>query len=456
MTERRKLVRNAVSAAGAVLTTVSAVLFLTFFFLDLLGLHGNPYLGIFFFMILPGVFLLGLALIPIGLWIEHRRRLAGLPPSDWRWPSVDLNDDAHRRATAIVGLLTIANIAIVSLAAYRGVEYMDSTEFCGEVCHTVMEPEYVSYLDGPHSRVRCVQCHIGPGAPWFVKAKVDGLRQVWAVTVGTYATPVPSPVHSLRPARDTCEQCHWPEKFTGDLVRQYRSFGNDEANSEDVTVLRLHVGGGGEHFGGPSGIHWHTSAQNVVEYVATDEQRTVIPWVRLTDREGRVTEFFAEGVTEADLAGHERRTMDCIDCHNRPTHRFAATPDRAIDLAIATGVVPGDLPYVRREAVAVLAASHGDRATAERAIAEHLSQFYAREYAELAAANDPRIAQAIAGTQRAFTHNVFPAMQVTWGTHQNHLGHTDFPGCFRCHTDEHRAADGRTISADCSVCHSFD
>ncbi|HKQ61596.1 MAG TPA: NapC/NirT family cytochrome c [Candidatus Polarisedimenticolaceae bacterium] len=447
--------QNPLSAIGIFLTTLGAVLFLTFFVLELFGVHANPYLGMVVFLVLPAVFVFGLLLIPLGAWRERRRRLRGLPPSRARWPKFDLNDRVTRRVVAGVAVLTVVNVVIVAIAGYKGVEYMDSPEFCGRVCHTVMEPEYTAYQDGPHSRVRCVECHIGPGAPWFVKAKIDGVRQVWAVALKSYSRPIPSPVHDLRPARDTCEHCHWPDKFTGDLVRSIPSYADDEANTAAPTNLRLRVGGGSTGFGGPHGIHWHTSRDHRVEYVATDDERETIPWVRLTDANGKVTEFVVEGTNVQELERRERRTMDCVDCHNRPSHRFQATPERAVDGAIQQGRLPSNLPFVRREAVAALKTSYADRDAAEREIRSHLETFYAKSYPDLVQAGDGRIAQAVRGVQHVWQHSVFPRMNVSWGAHPNHIGHTDSPGCFRCHDDLHKSADGRTIKQDCDLCHEL-
>lgn len=440
---------NPLTEIGVVVTTVSAVLFILLFVLDLFGLHTNPYIGIISFLLLPTLFVLGLLLIPIGLVREKRRRAAGLGGASYPWLRLDLNDDRQRRIVAAVAGLTVVNLTIVGLAAYRGLDYMDSVSFCGQVCHTVMNPEYTAYLDGPHARVKCVECHIGPGAPWFVKSKIDGIRQVWAVTVNSYARPIPTPVHDLRPARDTCEHCHWPEKFTGDVVRRFVTFADDEANTEEATEMRLRVGGGSWRHGGPNGIHWHTAANVKVEYVAADDTRESIPWVRLTGPDGTVTEFVAEGGSRPD--GRETRTMDCVDCHNRPSHRFAPSPERAVDQALANGLLPRELPFLRREAVAVLARSHADGAAASDAIASHLTGFYTGERN----ADPATLERAIAGLRRVYSHNVFPEMNLTWGTHPNHLGHTDSPGCFRCHDGEHRAPDGRTIRQDCDLCHEF-
>jgi nitrate/TMAO reductase-like tetraheme cytochrome c subunit len=272
------LPRNPTSIAGVLFTTLGALFFLIFFLLDVLGLHSNPYMGMLFFLILPGVFIFGLLLIPLGLWRERRRRLAG--KGERAWPHIDFNLPRHRNIAFVVMALTFVNVVIVSLAAYSGVHYMDSNEFCGNVCHTVMEPEFSAFQDGPHSRVGCVQCHIGPGAPWFVQAKISGLRQVVAVAAHTYTRPIASPVHNLRPARETCEQCHWPEKFHGDKVKVIREFASDETNTETATTLQVHVGGGSDKLSIATGIHWHMNVANVVEYIATDTKRQVIPWVK--------------------------------------------------------------------------------------------------------------------------------------------------------------------------------
>jgi hypothetical protein len=445
--------RNIVSAIGVVLVTLSAIVFLFVFLLDLFGLHTNPYLGIVFFLILPGFFVAGLLLIPVGVEIERRRRLRGLQPRTW--PRVDLNNPTHRRTALVVASLTLVNVLIVSLAAYRGLEFMDSPTFCGQVCHTVMEPEFVAYRDGPHSRVRCVDCHIGPGAPWFVKSKLAGTRQVIAVMRGTYSRPVASPVHNLRPARDTCEQCHWPEKFHGDKVDVIREYANDDKNTESVTRLLVHVGGGSERLGIASGIHWHMNVANEIEYVATDPKRQVIPFVRLKDRQGNVREFRAPGVTDEQIAQGERRQMDCMDCHNRPSHPLSPSPERAVDGAMARGEISRVLPFARRQAVETLKVVYSDRLAAEEQIARRLRAFYGQSYPGLVASHGSEIDQLVGAAQRLYARNVFPAMKVGWGTHENNLGHVDTPGCFRCHDDQHKTPDGRVIRQDCDLCHDI-
>jgi hypothetical protein len=450
-----RLIRSPISIVGMVLTTISAVVFLVVFLADLFGLHTNPYLGILFFLILPGIFIFGLLLIPAGAWFERRRRAQGRSPSEIRWPHVDLNDPIARRAAVIVFALTIANIVIVSLAAYRGVEYMDSPQFCGQVCHTVMKPEFSAYQDSAHSRVTCVQCHIGPGATWFARSKISGLRQVLAVSFHTYSRPIPSPVEQLRPARDVCEQCHWPEKFHGDKIRRVVEYGEDEKNTESVTTLQVHVGGGSEKLGIAQGIHWHMNVANEVEYIATDDKRQVIPWVRVKDRTGAVREFVADGVTPDQLARGERRRMDCMDCHNRPAHPMAPTPERAVNERMASGEIPSTLPFVRREAVKALKASYPSQEAAASEIARALRDFYRTSVSGAYMSRRQDVEKAVNATTEIYRRSVFPEMNVAFGTYPNNIGHMDFPGCFRCHDDNHASKDGTKISQDCETCHSI-
>ncbi len=451
---RFSLVRNAVTIFGAAVTTSSALLFIAFFSLELFGMHSNPYLGMLFFVVLPGLFVLGLIIMPVGVWLERRRRAAGT--SGWwpHWPRIDLNEGWQRRTAATFIIATVTNLLIITVAAYKGVEYMDSVAFCGQLCHRVMEPEWAGYQEGPHSRVLCIQCHIGPGANWFVKSKMSGTRQVFAVTFNTFSRPIPSPVTDLRPARDTCEQCHWPEKFHGDKIVEVREYGDDQANTESKTSLRLHVGGVSLAQGKATGIHWHVGAMNKIEYIATDDKRQAIPWVRLDDGKGHQTVYRVDGVTDQQLsAAPPARTLDCIDCHNRPSHTFALSAERAVDAAIAAGDLDATIPFVRREAVRVLRAKYASRAAALDGIANDLARFYREQQPSVAAATVQRV---IETTRRAYVRNVFPEMNVGWGTYPNNIGHTAFPGCFRCHDGDHKSPEGKVISQSCDLCHTIE
>lgn len=445
--------QNRLTEAGVVLTTSAAVTLIAFWiYLIVQARPVHPYTGIVFFLILPGVFLLGLVLIPIGIWLRFRKlRAKGELPAEY--PKVDLRSPFLRRAVILVGLLTFANFAIMGAASYKGVEYMDSAQFCGQTCHTVMEPEYAAYVDSPHSRVSCVECHIGPGAPWFVKAKISGVRQVFAVALKTYSRPIPSPVHDLRPARDTCEHCHWPQKFTGDKFLVRTKYADDEKNTPSTSVLLLKIGGRTAE--GLVGIHGrHLSDAERIEYVSTDGRRQVIPLVTYIDDAGKKIEYVSTEtkLTTEQLTNAERRKMDCMDCHNRPTHAFDM-PDRAVDKAMSEGRISTKLPFVKREAVAALKATYPDRATASQKIPAAIGDFYRTKYPSVFQNDRAGVETAAEKVKAIYLRNIFPEMGVTWGSHPNNIGHEDFLGCFRCHDGKHKSSDGKVIADDCESCH---
>jgi hypothetical protein len=317
-----------------------------------------------------------------------------------------------------------------------------------------MAPQYTAFVDSPHARVGCVRCHIGPGAPWFVRSKLSGVRQVFAVTLKTYSRPIPSPVKYLRPARETCEQCHWPERFVGDRFLVRTRYGDDEHSSRSSTVLVLKVGGrGGKD---AVGIHGrHVGAGVSITYTAADRRRQVIPRVTVVRPDGRTDEYVSsDPVASPDPEGGERRRMDCMDCHNRPTHAFEL-PERAVDAAMDDGRISAQLPFVKKKAVEALRAEYPDRETAARGIADALTSFYRTSYPAAYQAHRSALEASVGAVQAIYRRNVFPEMKVTWGTYPNNIGHEDFIGCFRCHDETHKRADGATITQDCTACHAI-
>jgi nitrate/TMAO reductase-like tetraheme cytochrome c subunit len=449
------LSQNTLSLIGVVLTTSSAVTLIGFWIYDFM-LPGppHPYVGILLFLILPAVFVFGLLLIPIGIFLRRKKlREAGELPTIY--PAIDLKTDMVRNSILFIACATILNIMIFGFASYQGVTYMDSTTFCGLTCHTVMAPEYSAYQNSPHSRVECVQCHIGPGAGWFVKSKLSGLRQVFAVTFKTYSRPIPSPVKYLRPARETCEQCHWPQRFSGDKFLLKTNYKDDEKNTALTTALILKIGG--RTRAGSVGIHGrHLDEGSRIHYISIDEKRQVIPVVYYTDDQGKTIEFVSTDikVTKEQLAKGEKRAMDCIDCHNRPTHAFEL-PENAVDLRIYRGAISPELPFIRKKAVELLKTDYPDRDTAKSRIEEGITSYYRTTYPEVYNTKRALVEQAADVVSAIYLRNIFPDMKVTWGVHPNNLGHNDFPGCFRCHDGSHTSADGQTISNDCSACHNL-
>jgi hypothetical protein len=357
-----------------------------------------------------------------------------------------------RHLAIFVGITTIANLILGSLFAYQGVSYMDSVSFCGKTCHTVMQPEYTAYQNSSHSRVDCVACHIGPGASWFVKSKLSGLGQLVAVTLNNYPRPVPTPVRNLRPARETCEACHWPQKFGEDRLRIIPTYADDEANTLTKTVLLMRIGGG--H--GSPGIHGaHLGPGVTIQYHPADESRQTIPQVEYRNAlTGRSAIYTATGAKPDALKNLPARQMDCMDCHNRPTHVFAL-PERAVNKALASGEISQSLPFVKKQGVEILKKAYASQEEAAASIPAALESYYKANQPAVYAARRADIDRASKALVAIYARNVFPEMKVTWGTYPNNVGHTDFPGCFRCHDDNHAAAGGQKITNDCNTCHQL-
>ena len=451
---------NPISLAGGAITTASGVTMIGYWLVELIGRpNENPYLGIIFFLILPALFILGLALIPIGIFMRRRRfQKEGKIPAVF--PKVDFNDRIFRHGIDIVVMATIVNLLVVSIASYRGAAYMDSPQFCGQSCH-VMHPEYTAYKISAHSHVPCVECHIGSGVSSYFQAKINGTKQLVEVSthpfahiapklIPDYPTPIESPVRNLRPAREICEACHTPAKFVGEKLLVKSSFADDEQNSETQTVVVLHLGGQDSlsHLSGIHGVHL-----GHIEYIATDPTRTTIPWVQRRNADGSETAYAASALKGTVPQG-ERRVMDCIDCHNRASHTFV-TAEEALNRAMADGAVSPSLPWVHKEGLALLKADYSSQAEAQAKIPLALEAFYRSGNPSVLAAKSDLVKHAGETLATLYSQNVFPAMKVTWGTHPNHIGHMSYPGCFRCHDGDHNAKDGTAITQDCAACHNL-
>jgi hypothetical protein len=454
------LANNATTIIGASLTTVSSILIITFIVVEIFGELRNPYIGMFAYLMLPAFFVLGLLLIPIGMIRRHLRLIHSGATEDelTRYPRLDFNDPKLRRVATVFLIMTGINAVILGASSFLAVEKSETVEFCGETCHTVMQPEFTAYQDSPHSRVACVECHIGPGAPWFVKSKVDGLRQVWYTMMDTFHRPIQTPLRTLRPARETCEQCHWPTKHHGDKLRVFARFGTDEANTPSYTAMLLKTGGGSLDLGTHGGIHWwHIYSDNKIRYAAADERREEIVWVELTTPDGEVREYIRDGdeLPPPNEIERRARVMDCIDCHNRPTHLFQV-PAKAIDEVLQTQPEFRDLPYYKRQAVKAITTEYPSHGEGVAAVRQGMMNYYQDEHAEVWKANAALIQRAADAAALVYARTVFPGMGTDWETHPNHIGHDDFPGCWRCHDDEMATADGEhVIPLDCDNCHVF-
>jgi len=450
------ILRDPVSLAGVALAIVSLANLFIFVLIDNIAIKPSPYIGILAYMVSPAFLILGLVLIAAGILLERRKRQA---PSAF-YPKIDLNDPTQR--SAVVSFVTFLVVfAVVSAAgSYKAYEFTESVSFCGQLCHSVMSPEYTAYQLSPHARVACADCHVGAGATWFVKSKLSGSRQVFATIFNTYPRPIPTPVQNLRPAQETCEQCHWPKKFYGGQLKVFSHFGTDEKNTLRQIRMIIKTGGGDPATGAPSGIHWHMNIGNKIDYLASDEKRQVIPYIHVEDQQGRVTEYYAKDSTltkdqiKAQIAKAGTHHMDCVDCHNRPTHIYVP-PDQAVDQSLLARRLDTSLPFIKQQAVTVLTGTYTTTDTAMQGIASRLQDFYEKKYPDVAKAKQLEIRNAVAEVQAIFKRTTFPEMKLNWQTHSNSLGHFYYPGCFRCHDGQHVSADGRVISRDCNQCHTL-
>ncbi len=453
----RGVATNWIGTAGVALTTSAFVLFVFFELMHATGLLTNAYVGMISYMALPALFILGLILVPVG-WAIYRRRV-GRPTSELltqRFP--DDMTRAKRLGSSLVGmiaLLTVVNILFLGVGGARMLHFMDTPKFCGTACHPIMEPEWTAYQNSPHASVRCVDCHVGEGAGALVNAKLNGLWQVISATFDLYEKPVPTPVHQLRPARETCEKCHWPEKFYGDRIKTVAHFARDERNTPSFTTLALKVGSGSGKEEGT--IHWHVAAANEVRYRTADEKRLVMEWVEV--RRGDAFHRFSNRNLPPSPAADggppiEPRSMDCVDCHNRATHIFR-DPEAALDLALATGGIDTTLPFAKRIGLQALLGGYPDKEAALAGIDHSVRGTYRRMAGHQRLATDPRTDRLVAALQEIFADNIFFPMNVGWNPYPDHLGHRGPGGCFRCHNPDLVDETGEAIPYDCTLCHSI-
>jgi hypothetical protein len=441
------LARHPLAVIGAVVTTASAVVFVTLTIAMLAGMLTNPYAGLVVFIAIPAVFVMGLLLIPAGMWLERRKQLRDQTATA-EWPVVDFRHAQVRRTALLITALTAVNIVIVLLAGYGGLHAMESPGFCGQACHTPMRPQFQAWHGAAHSGVACVQCHIGEGAGAFVHAKLNGVHQLVAVATNSYPKPIP-PGTKMPPGAqaETCKGCHEPGRAIADRIRVVREYADDEANTETMTVLQMHMS---VTKASPRAIHWHADPSVRVEYVATDAERQTIPYVRVTDAMGQVKEYVAKDAKPETTAGADRRTMDCVDCHNTVGHPISPTPEQAVDRAMAAAMVSHELPFARRESVRLVKANYSTEEDGVRAIDEGLRGFYRTRGGSI---DQQALTRTVGAVQELYRRNVFPSMKVTWGSYPTNTGHVTSNGCFRCHDDSHEAKDGSKISGDCEYCH---
>lgn len=449
----RALYRNWLTYAGGLLVVIGLVLMLMGVLFQVFNRHPSPYSGIITFVIFPGIIVLGLTVVLGGMWHESRRRRRLHTTEARPFPALDLNEPGQRRIFSLVAVAGSVLFAVFAVAGYNGYLLTESVGFCGSTCHTQMGPEMTAYQHAPHARVACVACHVGEGAGHYVASKLNGVKQLAGVVFNTYDRPIPTPIKGLRPARETCDECHWPARRWGTQLYQRPHFRYDENSTPEQIVMLMKTGGGEGAYG--SGIHWHMAIQNEVTFVSDDDHLQSIPWVRVKRPDGTVTDYTRteKPVDPSVLATLPKHTMDCMDCHNRPAHTFQ-TPDIAIDRALAAGIVSPTLPWVKLLSVDSLSKEYPTRAAAHDGMKKDVLAFYAQKYPDVATARAADIAQLVRGLDDIYDSNVFPEMRVSWKTYPSNIGHRNSPGCFRCHDGKHVSPEGKVLVSECTTCHT--
>ncbi|HEY3347984.1 MAG TPA: NapC/NirT family cytochrome c [Nitrospirota bacterium] len=457
MKEKRwpRLAYNSTSMTGAFLASVIGFTILFLLAVDLVSSNVTPYVGVLLYLVLPFFLLLALLLIPLGMYLKKRALAKGEEPAPGRLPSIDLNNPQQRNAAAVFVFGSLFLILLSAVGVYKAYQFTDSVAFCGLVCHRVMAPEYTAYHNSPHAHVKCVDCHIGPGAGWYARSKLSGLYQVYATVADKYPRPLPTPIKDLRPVQVECHQCHWPEKFYGTQQKELAHYRYDKDNTYWPINMLVKTGGGDPGNATAAGIHWHMSTGFKVEYIPRDKRNQDIPWIRITDRRTGRSDVYQDASTplsREEMIRSELRVMDCIDCHNRPSHNFHS-PDHEIDQAIYSGKIDPSIPEVKMLAVRAMSAKYRSDADARAGIAKMFKDYYRSGYPEIYSRNEAGIEAAVKETAAAYERNVFPEMKAMWSGYPDNIGHFIFPGCMRCHDGNHKDAGGNVIRNDCHSCH---
>jgi nitrate/TMAO reductase-like tetraheme cytochrome c subunit len=449
--------KNWLTIIGAIVAGINFAIIVILFIISSLFNKDNTNIGLFIYVILPGFMLLGLLLIPIGMIRERRKKIKMGEGEVKRLPSIDLNRPEQRNAFILFAIVTIIVLVLSTMGSFKAYHITESVEFCGLLCHKVMEPEHTAYQRSPHANVLCVECHVGSGASWYVKSKLSGLHQIYAVLANDYDRPISTPLHDLRPARETCERCHWPQKFYARSLWTNKYFLADSLNTEWDVMLQMKTGPEFSGLGHSEGIHWHINPSVKIDYISENDKRENIFYVRYTDRATGKSKVFTDENNPAPdslVSENNMRTMDCIDCHNRPSHNYQS-PTVYFDKAMLTGEVSKDVPFIKKAAMSVLRESFTDKDTAFMKIHDGMMDFYKTGYPGIFQAKENEINNSVSAVQKAFSLNTFPRMKVTYDAYPEHIGHLESPGCFRCHNNSFKAEDGSVISRDCNLCHTI-
>lgn len=441
--------RNWLSLAGLIIVAGSLFAFLLLIAFDLTTGGANPYVGILSYIVAPFFFGLGAFLAILG-WIWHWKKRADTAAS----LRFDLSKLRDRRIFMGFVAAAICFMFVSSIGSYQTYTYTSSNEFCGTVCHSVMEPQFVAYPEDAHSKISCVECHVGEGAAGAVKAKWHGIYKVYSLAFEKYPTPLRADPHYLPTVQESCLKCHENDQSLKDVAKTYHHFLSDDENTPFSVALRLKLGPDETSAAKTRGIHWHARPENKVEFTQSTEDADIVPWIRVTDASGTATEYAfhpdeddeMEGLPDLSLVT-ETQTMDCLDCHSRPAHAFPK-PNDQVEFALRHGLVDSSLPELKYVVAGALNPVYDNRENAAKGIEDHMSHALRRE-------DSTKVKTAIDAVQAMFAKSIFPEMKADWRAYPDQIGHKDVLGCFRCHDDKHISTDGsKTLSSsNCNTCH---
>lgn len=456
------LLKNWLTLLGIVASLGALFVFVLLVAVDFFLGHTNPHFSLLAYIAVPAVFVGGLCLIVAGLvlwyWLNNRPEEPGTGWTSWFKVKVpDLKVDLAKLSTWLVLLSLLVAVgvsgAVVTFAGYKVYVWSETDEFCGKLCHTTMEPMDVSHAHNPHAKVHCVDCHVGPGIEGYVYAKLNGTRQLYQNLTSTYRTPIPVPVSAMygrmldgkTMIEHTCMECHWNDRYIGQRGKTFTHYLRDEGDIKTVYRLSFNVGGVDPNDGSISGIHWHTAAGSKVEFVTEDNKRNGrVIWIRSTTAKGD-TKIFARDEEEFDPDTQKLFTMTCLECHNRPAHRYLS-PVTTVDLAMELGSLPLDLgENIKLTVIDLLIGEYKTQAEAFEKIAEGMKEAYP---------DSDQLQKATQTVQDIYRRNIFPEMKSTWEHYPDHLGHKESEGCSRCHNKYMEdQEDWDPIINDCQECH---
>lgn len=438
---------------GGIMITVLLPMLLFSLLVDFGGWLENQCFAVLLYILFVPLLLVAIILITYGNYFTKKQKQAqNTAVFSYNYLKSNLMSPAHyssiRKKVYFLAIFTALFLFFLSIATHGSYYYSNTNHFCARFCHQVLSHAAKTHYSSPHSRVDCMECHKKyDGYNVSGTDHTSGLVKAYKTITKSSSTPIKIPASRLRPSNESCEKCHWPDKFHGKQLRIINSFQSDESNSHTKTALYLNIGSGGSLAQSAQGIHWHTSRKHRLYYLASDEERLDIVKITLDSNNGTKVVYTKEG-RETTLKNKRHRLMDCVDCHNRPTH-YIFSPEKALDKKLLSGEIPQKLPFIKQQALVAITKPYPSTPAALKGISDHLRGHYSKippEQSEL-------LAQAIRGTQQAYTDNVSIELGVDWNTYPNFIGHAHNGGCFRCHNSAFKTKEGKGIPHDCKLCH---